>query len=177
MKARNEEPYQYDYRLMAGLQYLAERYRIAIVIVHHVRKTDAEDVLDTISGTTGIAGAADLALVLGNTKHGCRLAGRGRDTENLDKLCELDPDTGIWSITGEYDEAVPDSPIGTLRRSIYDLLADSPLPLTADKIAERIGRQPNVVRMMLSRMARAAPAQVIKQPDGSFILPAKANNP
>jgi hypothetical protein len=162
---------------MSMLQELAIHYRIAIVVVHHVRKSDAEDVLDTISGTTGISGAADLALVLGRTKHGCCLAGRGRDTEDIDKLCELDFETGVWSLTGDYDEAVPESDIGTVRRSIYDLLDGSPVPLSADKIAERIGRQPNVVRMMLSRMSRAVPSQVMRQPDGSYILPAKADNP
>jgi hypothetical protein len=59
MKRKNEAPYQYDYRLLAALHQLAEQYRIAIVVVHHVRKADADDVLDTISGTTGIAGACE----------------------------------------------------------------------------------------------------------------------
>jgi hypothetical protein len=168
-KARNEEPYQYDYRLMSMLQQLAMRYRIAVVIVHHVRKSDAEDVLDTISGTTGIAGAADLALVLGKTKLGCRLAGRGRDTEDIDKLCELDPDTGIWSITGEYDEAAPDSAMGALRRLIRELLDGSPLPLTSAAIATRLGKSSGTVRKVLSRMVKDG--QAVKNSDGSFTSP------
>ena len=63
-KRRDEEQYQYDYRMLGELQELATRYRVAIVVVHHVRKSDAEDVLDTVSGTTGIAGAADSVMVL-----------------------------------------------------------------------------------------------------------------
>ena len=69
-KARDEEQYQYDYRMLSGLQGLATRYRVAIVVVHHVRKSDANDVLDTVSGTTGIAGAADNVMVLGVTPTG-----------------------------------------------------------------------------------------------------------
>jgi hypothetical protein len=159
---------------MAGLQQLAIRYRVAIVIVHHLRKEGAEDVLDMISGTTGISGAADLALVLTRTKLGVRLAGRGRDTEEIDKLAELDPETSIWSITGDYDEAAPDSVMGSLRRLIYELLDNSPLPLTAPKIAERLGKPAHSVRTVLGRMVRATPCQIIRQPDGSYITPAKA---
>ena len=58
-KRKDEEQYQFDYRMIGALQELATTYRVAIVVVHHVRKADAEDVLDTVSGTTGIAGAAD----------------------------------------------------------------------------------------------------------------------
>ena len=88
MKQPREEQYQYDYRLLGALQELATRYSIAIVVVHHVRKTDAEDVLDTISGTTGIAGAADTVMVLGKTDRGVRMYLRGRDAEEQDKLLE-----------------------------------------------------------------------------------------
>jgi hypothetical protein len=174
IKRPGEEPYQYDYRILAGLHELAIRYRVAIVVVHHVRKSDAEDVLDTISGTTGIAGACDLALVLGRTKHGIRLSGRGRDTEEIDKVVEFDPDTGLWAVTGEYDEAVPDSPTAATRRAIYDLLQGSPMPLTPIKIAERLGQQRNVVRVVLGRMLKAVPAQVERNPDGSYRLPARS---
>jgi hypothetical protein len=168
-KTRDEDPYQFDYRVVSALQQLAERYRIAIVLVHHVRKASAEDVLDEISGTTGIAGAADLALVLGRTKLGCRLAGRGRDTDDIDKLVELDPDTGIWSVVGEYDEAAPDSEMGSLRRLIGELLTDSPLPLTSPAIATRLDRSRSVVRKILSRMWKDG--QAVKNPDGSFTSP------
>lgn len=40
---------------------------VAIVLVHHVRKMDADDPLDTVSGTTGLTGAADTVLVLNRT--------------------------------------------------------------------------------------------------------------
>jgi hypothetical protein len=170
-KRRDEDAYSYDYRLLAALQELAIRYRVAIVVVHHVRKADAEDVLDTINGTTGIAGAADTALVLGRTKNGVRLAGRGRDTEDVDKLVEFDPETGIWAVTGDYDEAVPDSETASTRRAVFDLLDGSPVPLKPPQIAERLKRTGAVVRVVLSRMLKAVPSQVQKNPDGSYTTP------
>ena len=69
-KARDEEQYLFDYRMVGSLQELSTKYRAAIVVVHHVRKAAAEDVLDTVSGSTGIAGAADSVMVLGRERGG-----------------------------------------------------------------------------------------------------------
>ena len=41
--------------------------RITMLLVHHTRKMQAEDPMDLLSGTTGIAGAADGALILRRT--------------------------------------------------------------------------------------------------------------
>ena len=160
MKNAREEQYQYDYRLIGALQELATRYSVAIVVVHHVRKSDAEDVLDTISGTTGIAGAADTGLVLGKTAHGVRMYLRGRDAEEQDKLIEFDPETAIWSVIGDYDEAI--TPHSGLRQRVADLLAGSPVALTPVQIAERLAEDRGKVRYTLHRMAHADPPQVCK---------------
>jgi hypothetical protein len=161
MKNAREEQYQYDYRLIAALQELATRYSVAIVVVHHVRKTDAEDVLDTVSGTTGIAGAADTVIVLGKTEHGVRFYLRGRDAEEQDKLIEFDPETAIWSVTGDYDEAAPGSMQG-LRKQIFDLLDSSPVALTPAQIADRLGAPRPSVRQTLRRMATSQPPQIVR---------------
>ena len=42
-------PYQNDHDALAGLQKLAEELSIAIVLNHHDRKMDADDVFDTVS--------------------------------------------------------------------------------------------------------------------------------
>jgi hypothetical protein len=168
MKAARKELYQYDYRLMAGLQELATRYRVAIVVVHHVRKSNAEDVLDQVSGTTGIAGAADTVIVLGRTQHGVRLYLRGRDAEEQDKTIEFDPETGIWSVTGDFDEADATSPTHGLRKQIADLLGNSPIALKPTGIAERLGKRSDDLRKVLYRMLHHEPPQVIKTSDGAY---------
>ena len=168
MKNIREEQYQYDYRLLGSLHELTTRYRVAIVVVHHVRKTDAEDVLDTVSGTTGIAGAADTVIVLGKTPHGVRFYLRGRDAEEQDKLVEFDHETGLWSVTGEFEEAAPSSDMSGTRRAISDLLDGSPVPLTPANIAERLGKQSGQVRFVLYRMLHADPPQVIRDANGTY---------
>src|SRR5262249_43287855 len=55
-------PYQNDHDALAGLQKLAEELGIAVLVNHHDRKMDAEDVFDTVSGTLGLTGAVDTIL-------------------------------------------------------------------------------------------------------------------
>ena len=162
MKQPREEQYQYDYRLLGALQELATRYGIAIVVVHHVRKTDAEDVLDTMSGTTGIAGAADTVMVLGRTERGVRMYLRGRDAEEQEKLLEFDPETALWEVTGDYDETEAGGGLLGLRKRIAELLDGSPVALTPAQIAERLNEPKQKVRLFLHRMVHADPPQVAK---------------
>lgn len=158
-KRQNEEQYTYDYRVVGSVQELATAHNVAIILVHHVRKSDAEDVLDTVSGTTGIAGAADTVVVLGRTDKGIRMAVRGRDVEEQDKLVEMDPDTGIWSVEGDW--GVDDGPQG-LGARIVTLLVNLGVPLTPKEIAERLDAEPSSTRVALLRMARNVPPLVKK---------------
>jgi hypothetical protein len=150
-----EDPYQHDTRIVGALQTLANNYAIAVVLVHHVRKGDAEDILDTISGTTGIAGAADTPAVLSQTKDGGRrLYLRGRDAEEQDKLVDFDPDTGTWTVIGDhYANEEQAAVVAGLRRKILDLLTASPVPMTPADIAIRLAAKPNTVRQACRRMA------------------------
>src|SRR5215204_1962433 len=69
----NEGIYDYDVRSLEGLQSLAAAFRIAIVVVHHTRKADAEDPFDCLSGSTGLTGTADTTLVLARDSQGTTL--------------------------------------------------------------------------------------------------------
>ena len=56
--------YADDYATMTAFKRIAEQYGITMLIVHHTRKQEAGDIMDMISGTTGIMGCADGAMVL-----------------------------------------------------------------------------------------------------------------
>ena len=57
--------YGKDYADIGSLKKLADDLGIAIVLVHHLRKTkDKDDPFNEISGSTGLMGAADTALLL-----------------------------------------------------------------------------------------------------------------
>ena len=56
--------YSTDYQAINGLHKLAHEIDVAVVVVHHVRKMEADDPFDMVSGTNGLTGAADTTLVL-----------------------------------------------------------------------------------------------------------------
>jgi hypothetical protein len=79
-----------------------ERSGIAVVLVTHTRKMEAEDPLEAISGTNGVTGAADAVLVLNRDAKGTTLYGRGRDIEEIETAMRFDG--GRWSVLGDADE-------------------------------------------------------------------------
>ena len=77
-------PYASDYRDIGVLKALADKHRIAILLVHHLRKELADDVFSRISGTTAISGAVDSSFTLIEDKRGsgkAKLSCIGRDIE------------------------------------------------------------------------------------------------
>ena len=57
-------PYASDYRDLGILKELADKHRIAILLIHRLR----DDPMNMISGTTGISGATDTNFVLRKSK-------------------------------------------------------------------------------------------------------------
>lgn len=77
-------PYANDYQDLSSLKALADRYRVAILAIHHIRKMQDDDPFNRISGTTGISGVADTNLVLlkqGRSSVEATLHCVGRDVE------------------------------------------------------------------------------------------------
>lgn len=64
----NVNPYAADYDDINALKQIADKYKMAIVLVHHLRKTGDSDPLNMISGTSGIAGGADTNFILQKEK-------------------------------------------------------------------------------------------------------------
>ena len=83
----NKEQYSYagDYSEIAELKKISDRYSVCILLVHHTRKQQADDGFDMISGTTGLMGAADGALLLRKerrTANTASLEASGRDQQD-----------------------------------------------------------------------------------------------
>ncbi|MGH8794444.1 MAG: AAA family ATPase [Stackebrandtia sp.] len=63
--AYGESAYQRDYRIGSSLKRVADDHPgVAVVVLHHDRKAASEDFVDSVSGTHGLAGAADTIVVL-----------------------------------------------------------------------------------------------------------------
>ena len=66
VRQAGSEPYSYagDYSAIACFKSICARFNCCILLVHHTRKQEAADVYDMISGTTGLMGSADGAMIL-----------------------------------------------------------------------------------------------------------------
>lgn len=145
-----EASYDEDYRQAAMLQSIASRHNLALVAIHHTRKMAADDAFDEVSGTRGLTGAADSALVVRRdpgTKQ-VVLYGRGRDLEEVETAIEFDKETGAWSVLGEAWQ-VADT---IERREIQQVLGRSVDPMTPTEIGERLGKSRQNIQKMLTKM-------------------------
>lgn len=65
-----ESAYQRDYRIGSELKRLTDQHPgMSLLVNHHDRKAGAEDFVDAVSGTHGLAGAADTVVVLDRKRH------------------------------------------------------------------------------------------------------------
>lgn len=101
---RSNEGYSSDYAALEELHHLANDVGIAVLILHHQRKSEAEDPLDTISGTLGLAGCVDTPIILAGTSQGMTLYVRGRDVQEAEHAVVFDKATCRWIIKGDAAE-------------------------------------------------------------------------
>lgn len=98
----NETHYQRDYRVAGRLKQLADSVPGgSILVVHHTRKQDGTDFVDGISGTQGLAGAADTIMVL-NRERGTAnaiLKVTSREAAEGEYSLTLNPN-GEWALNG-----------------------------------------------------------------------------
>jgi hypothetical protein len=162
-----ESLYDSDYRALTGLANFARTRGLAVLVVHHVRKMEADDPLESLSGTNGLTGAADTVMVLKpdrGTGH-CLLYVRGRDVEECEKAVRFKADNGTWELLGNADE------VGrtTERQQILDTLRSQPNPLTVREVSDIIGKNYEAVRKCLARMWNTG--EVRKTGRGTYTCP------
>lgn len=106
-------------RMVDAATELAERQKqrvdpsICIVTVHHTRKQPAGDSFETISGTTGLLGCADGALLMQKKKRTALEAtvdAVGRDQQDQILYLKKDADTQIWSLERTENEPYQEPP-------------------------------------------------------------------
>lgn len=142
--------YDEDAQGLRPLHMFAKRHPgLAVVVVHHVRKAEADDVFDTISGTHGLTGMADTLMVMSRQGDSCTLAGQGRDIEGYEKIIERDRCTGGWRIAGDAQERAKT----VERQAILAALSDAAgEPLKTREIAEAVGKQVSNVSHLLKKL-------------------------
>lgn len=99
--------YGVDYADSGALKSFADKHGLCLLLVHHLRKmSDDSDPFNRISGTSGILGAADTALVLTRDKRGdaeTLLSVTGRDVDEQELVCRFNKCTCRWEVLGDAE--------------------------------------------------------------------------
>lgn len=142
--SNKESLYGYDYREMALLKSLADDLGIAVLAVHHTRKTGDSDRFNTISGTTGIMGASDGSLILykkGRSEDKAYLDVVGRDVEEQEYVILWDKEKHIWEMEETKAQEIERETAKEFSESLTMkavLSLDLPVRITATEISDRI---------------------------------------
>lgn len=166
-RGKQQDSYAADYEALSPLQRWASEHNIALVVVTHVRKMEADDPLEMISGTNGLTGAADSILVLNRTADGPKLYGRGRDIEEIEKALRFE--AGRWSVLGD----VADAKRSDERRAVIEAMATG--HKSPGEIAKSIGKPVPSVQYLLGKMVAAGEAEKSKY--GLYTLPSESSDP
>jgi hypothetical protein len=155
-KKRDESTYDADYAAVLELRKLASEFGIAIVVVHHLRKADADDAFDTISGTLGLTGAPDTILVLKRDASGMFvLHGKGRDPIEIEKAMEFDGEACTWRMTGDATATRRSAE----RQAVLDAVAEAGEPIGPNDIAAATGMRAGNVRRLLGKLVNEGAIQ------------------
>lgn len=106
--SENESTYANDYKEVVKVKALADKFKIAVLLIHHLRKAPDSDPFNMVSGSTGIIGAVDSIYVLEKQKrieNAAILHVTGRDIEDMQIKLELDRDPPVWRFTGYGSKA------------------------------------------------------------------------
>jgi hypothetical protein len=165
-KVKGKDDYSQDYEASSDLKTMADHYGVAIMIVHHCRKTEASDPFDEVSGTLGLTGSADGILVLKHDRglHDAVLHVTGRDVEEAEIALRWEAKTCLWSVLGGADEYR----ISKERSEIIDVLRKEARPMKPKEVAPLIGKKYEATKKLLWLMSKDGWLKA--EMDGSYSL-------
>ena len=109
IRSKNKDTtYANDYQEIEELKRLADKLKISLLLVHHLRKQGDNDPLNKISGTTGISGAVDTMFILDKSKrsqNNATMICTGRDIEYRELELSFSKDNHIWNLVSDSVES------------------------------------------------------------------------
>ena len=176
-----ESGYVNDYLFTAGLKRVTDDWPgSALLALHHDRKMGAEDFVQQVSGTNGIAGAADSILLLSRRRNEAEgiIRVTGRDVDEDEYALHFD---GQWTLVGDdlaqaAREAATrraEDSLGDTQTGILRFVAAHPEGVRAAEVAAELDLEAKRAGTYLARLAddgriiRAA--RGLYQPAGSGV--------
>ena len=148
----NANVYADDYAAAHEVKALADKHRVAILLVHHLRKCGATDPVEEVSGSTGLTGAADGVLVLKRERGqaDATLFTTGRDIDEEEIALNWDSESAKWRALGKAD----DYRLSLERDEIRRVLTEAREPMSPAEVAEALGKSHNSAKQLMWKMEK-----------------------
>jgi hypothetical protein len=162
---KGETQYQRDYKVSGALKAICDaRPGTGVIGVHHDRKSSADDFVETVSGTHGLAGAADTIVVIKRPRNQTEglLKVTGRDVEEAEYAMQIKGGT-TWDLVGsDLIIAAERAEVVTATANLSDrsaeivrMVVEHPEGVTAQQVAEALDMPLAEARVYLSRQVSA----------------------
>ncbi len=151
-RGRNNDAYETDTEIMGGLQILAMRHSVTVLVVHHMRKNvkDADDVFDGVLGSTGLTGTADATILMQRGRQSREIVMHitGRDVEEQQLSVKFDlTDRVPFNLMGTTEEVH----MSDTRKDILEYLEEN--GATGPKeLAKALGKNYSTTKVMVRKM-------------------------
>lgn len=144
--------YQDDYNALGALQTFANEHNMCILILHHTRKADADDVFDTLNGSGGVGGAVDGSLIIVRKRGegAAILSTTGREIPELEH--GLTFKDGFWNYAGSAAEVRATGEQNEVFAHIAEAGSDG---VTVAELCETLGKNEPAVRKLLRKLAES----------------------
>jgi hypothetical protein len=157
--------YDEDREAVAPFAPIAADHNVAILLVH-LREAESDDPLDMITGSVGLTGGVDGALVL-KRKRGqadAYLHVDGRDIENPTELAlNFDQNAATWAVMGDAEEYRKSE----TRRKIMEAAVE--WPAGPKEVADILDMPENTVKQRMYQMSQDGELKVVSR--GLYELP------
>lgn len=162
--APGESAYQRDYRVAGRLKRICdERPGMALLVLHHDRKAQSEDFVDGVSGTNGIAGAADTIIIIARSRTEDRGLFKVTGRDVIEREYQVTIDGGAWRLAGEsLTDAAAAAQTAKVTENLADrsaelvrFVAGRPEGVRAAEVAESLGMSTDDARRYLDRAFKA----------------------
>lgn len=121
--SKEDTLYGNEYRQMAAVKEFADKNKICLLFVHHLRKmVDDSDVFNMISGSTALMGATDTILILSKKKRNdetAKLSSTGRDIQQSEFVVMFDKSKYKWEVVGTAEEVAARRELEEYESNIY----------------------------------------------------------
>lgn len=154
-RSKNASVYADDYAVVSSMKGVADKFGIAVFVLHHLNQGGSTDFLTLISGSEGIPGGADTAWVLlrerGRADATLKVSGRDIEIDGETGFAlEFDKTTTTWQLLGSAEEYKRSQE----RQEIIDVLKESPAPMSPKEVAKALGKPYAPVARLMHLMAQ-----------------------